>query len=137
VGGLDTFQPYIRDYVETFRNRSLSTSKWKKHLLQYFSTNQSASEALNKVDFQAWLYGEGLVRLALASSRLLNREQELPVKIKYDTSLADAAYALAKRWDEARSGSTAQFSSKDLDDFNSSQIGASLSQLIYMSDLNI
>jgi leukotriene-A4 hydrolase len=45
----------------------------------------------------------------------------------YNTSLADAAYKLADRWDKARNGDVKGFSSKDLEHFNSNQIGACLS----------
>lgn len=41
----------------------------------------------------------------------------------YDTSLADAAYALASRWDAARKSSKSDFSPDDLKDFSSMQTG--------------
>ncbi|CAE7143150.1 unnamed protein product, partial [Rhizoctonia solani] len=36
LGGLDVFLPYARDYVNTFRGRSIRTDEWKTHLFDYF-----------------------------------------------------------------------------------------------------
>ena len=58
--------------------------------------------------FQAWFYGEGV---------------ELPVQVDLDLTLAKQAYALADRWDAARTIdiSKATFSAADMDGFNSNQ----------------
>ena len=72
VGGLDVFAPYIQAYFSTFQGRSISTEEWKAHLLAYFATHPTASQALQTVDWDAWLHGEGL---------------ELPVRMEYDLSL--------------------------------------------------
>lgn len=55
----------------------------------------------------------------------LNFLQTLPVDMKYDTSLADAAYALAARWDAARKSDKLDFSAEDIKSFNAMQIGKS------------
>ena len=76
----------------------------------------SLTLALHEIDrltyaYQAWLYGEGI---------------ELPVKMEYDISLAEQAYKLAERWDASRNISDVSqldFKGKDLDGFNSNQIG--------------
>ncbi|KAG8961519.1 hypothetical protein FRC03_005284 [Tulasnella sp. 419] len=112
LGGLDVFLPYVRDYVKTFRGKSLRTSQWKNHLYRYFEANggQSKIDLLNSVKWDAWLHGEGL---------------ELPEEINYDTSLADKAYDLAHRWDESRhisDPSKLDFSAADLEGFTSNQI---------------
>ena len=58
---------------------------------------------------QAWLHGEGL---------------ELPVKMEYDTSLAEQAYALADKWDGSRdlTPSELDFKQTDLESFSANQI---------------
>ena len=58
--------------------------------------------------FQAWFYGEGV---------------ELPVQVDLDLTLAKQAYALADRWDAARTVdiSKTTFSAADMDGFNSNQ----------------
>ena len=62
---------------------------------------------------QGWFYGEGL---------------ELPVKMQYDTSLAEQAYALAAKWDASRNTSDVSqlpFKASDLEGYGSNQIGTS------------
>jgi leukotriene-A4 hydrolase len=51
--------------------------------------------------------------------------RQLPVKMEYDTTLAEKAYALATRWDKSRGleASTLPFSAQDLDGFSSNQTG--------------
>ena len=110
VGGLELFLPYVKDYVQTYAGRSISTDDWKKHLFAYFGQQPNGSELVSKlasVDFDAWLNGEGT---------------KLPVDMKYDTTLADAAYNLAQRWDAARNGSKHTFARQDLEDFTSNQV---------------
>jgi len=78
-----------------------------------------SSHLTNSLRSQAWLFGQG---------------ESLPVEPEYDTTLAEAAYALAKRWDESRSRDTSslKFSKEDLDDFNSNQKGARYMLLLAM-----
>ncbi|QRV76953.1 leukotriene-A4 hydrolase [Ceratobasidium sp. AG-Ba] len=118
LGGLDVFLPYAQDYVNTFRGRSIRTGEWKEHLFSYFEKHggEEKLKVLNSVDWQAWLYGEGL---------------ELPEKIDYDTSLAEKAYALAAKWDESREKDAGElpFSAQDLDGFNSNQTVVFLERL--------
>lgn len=49
----------------------------------------------------------------------------MPVEMKYDTTLAEQAYALAARWDSAREISISELSFKpdDLASFNGNQTG--------------
>ncbi|KAG8690146.1 hypothetical protein FRC11_013549 [Ceratobasidium sp. 423] len=118
LGGLDVFLPYARDYVNTFRGRSIRTDEWKAHLFAYFEKHggEDKLKLLNSVDWQAWLYGEGT---------------ELPVKMEYDTTLAEKAYQLAAKWDESRSTDVGNlpFSAKDLHDFSSNQTVVFLERL--------
>lgn len=119
VGGLDVFLPYMHDYVKTFRGKSISTQDWQSHLFAYFGkqkNGQELTEKLNKVNWDAWLRGTGL---------------DLPVDMEYDTTLADAAYSLAAKWDEARRKGEMDFRSSDLDKFTSSQTGTSLATNLY------
>jgi len=79
----------------------------------------SLSHLTDLLRSQAWFFGQG---------------ESLPVEPEYDTTLAEAAYALAKRWDESRSSDTSslKFSKEDLDDFNSNQKGARYMLLLAM-----
>jgi len=110
IGGLDVFLPYIRDYVETFSGKSITTQQWKDHLFAYFQSHggEEKIKALDSIDWDAWFHGEGV---------------ELPIQEDLDLTLARQAYALADRWDAARAidVSKTSFVATDLDDFNSNQ----------------
>jgi len=43
--------------------------------------------------------------------------------MEYDTSLAERALELASKWDTARGSTSNTFTQKDLEGFNSNQIG--------------
>ena len=53
LGGMDAFLPYVRDYVQTFMGKSITTWDWKDHLLSYFAKNgtKEQNNALKKVDW--------------------------------------------------------------------------------------
>ncbi|KAJ7677326.1 peptidase family M1-domain-containing protein [Mycena rosella] len=119
LGGLDVFLPYVKDYVNTFIGKSITTQQWKTHLYAYYTTNGGPEKvkALDSIDWNAWFYGEGLT---------------LPVKMEYDLTLAHEAYALADRWDASRSiaeVSALDFKKSDLDTFSSTQIVVFLERL--------
>ncbi|KAM0754058.1 hypothetical protein T439DRAFT_322944 [Meredithblackwellia eburnea MCA 4105] len=115
VGGLEYFRPYIKAYVERFRGLSITTQDWKDHFLAYWGQFPDKMKALEVVEWDKWLNGEGLY---------------LPVKMEFDTSLADAAYSLAARWDKSRDASSfPDFSAQDLDKFSSNQVGLFLDTL--------
>jgi len=118
IGGLDVFLPYIRDYVETFSGKSITTQQWKDHLYAYFQRQggEEKVKALDSINWDAWFYGEGV---------------ELPVQEEVDLTLAKQAYALADRWDRARDIdiSKASFSADDMDGFNSNQKAVFLERL--------
>ncbi|KAI0809133.1 peptidase family M1-domain-containing protein [Irpex lacteus] len=111
LGGLDVFLPYVNDYVNTFMGKSITTQQWKDHLYGYYEKHGGPEKIklLDSIDWDAWFHGEGL---------------SLPVKLEYDTSLAEAAYALADRWNASRSTADLtklDFKASDVDNFNSNQ----------------
>ncbi|RDX51566.1 zincin [Lentinus brumalis] len=111
LGGLDVFLPYIYDYVNTFIGKSITTEQWKKHLYAYFEKHggEEKINALNRVKWDEWLYGEGL---------------KLPVEMVYDTALAREAFSLAEKWDASRSEadvSKLDFKESDVASFNANQ----------------
>ncbi|GAA5901564.1 bifunctional aminopeptidase/epoxide hydrolase [Sporobolomyces salmoneus] len=112
VGGLEVFNPYHKAFVKKFSGHSISTQDWLDHFWSYWSQFPEKEKLLKeKVDFDAWLNGEGL---------------DLPVKMEYDTSLADASYALAASWDSARSlpreELVKKFSKADIEKFQTNQV---------------
>ncbi|KAH8111425.1 peptidase family M1-domain-containing protein [Phellopilus nigrolimitatus] len=118
LGGLDDFLPYVKDYVNTFMGRSISTDIWKEHLYDYWGKHgdRTKIQTLDSVDWDAWFHGEGL---------------SLPVEIEYDLTLAKQAYALAKRWDASRGKDikSLDFQSNDLESFDSNQKAVFLERL--------
>ncbi|KAH9836660.1 metalloprotease [Rhodofomes roseus] len=118
LGGLDVFLPYVYDYAATYLGKSITTTDWKSHLYAYYQKhNKDKVKALDSIDWDAWLYGEGT---------------ELPVKMQYDTTLAEQAYTLATKWDASRHTSDVSslpFTESDLDGFGSNQIVVFLERL--------
>ncbi|KZT09024.1 metalloprotease [Laetiporus sulphureus 93-53] len=118
IGGLDIFLPYVRDYVSTFMGKSITTTQWKDHLYAYYKVHggEEKVKALDSIDWDAWFYGEGT---------------KLPVDMQYDTTLAEAAYALAKKWSDSRNTADVShlFKPSDLENFDSNQKAVFLERL--------
>lgn len=51
LGGLDVFLPYVKDYVDTYMGKSITTQEWKAHLFDYYKSQPDKIKALNTVDF--------------------------------------------------------------------------------------
>lgn len=58
LGGLNIFLPYVKDYVETFIGKSITTEQWKEHLYAYFSKcgGPEKIKALDSVDWDVSLF---------------------------------------------------------------------------------
>ena len=56
IGGLDVFLPYIRNYVETFSGKSITTQQWKDHLYGYFQEH-GGEEKVRALDTIDWNVG--------------------------------------------------------------------------------
>lgn len=116
VGGLEVWLPYVKAYVKRFSGLSITTQDWLNHFWAYWDdTNPSIAAKLRaEVDWNAWIHGEAL---------------DIPQEVTYDTSLADAAVALAAKWAAARGTDYAAFSAKDVEGWRSTQVGYFLMQL--------
>lgn len=53
LGGLSAFLPYVKDYVNTFMGKSITTEQWKEHLYGYYQKHGGADKikALDSVDW--------------------------------------------------------------------------------------
>ncbi|CAG7847845.1 Leukotriene A-4 hydrolase homolog Short=LTA-4 hydrolase; AltName: Full=Leukotriene A(4) hydrolase [Serendipita indica DSM 11827] len=124
LGGLDVFLKYARNYVETFDGQSIATADWKNHLYSYFKANGGDEKIaiLDAVDWDAWLYGEGL---------------HLPVNMEYDTTLAAQAYELAAKWDKSRTTDAKDlpFNATDIQGWNTNQLIVFLEKLEVLEPL--
>lgn len=83
VGGKAAFDPFIKHYFTTWRNKSLDSDQFKSTFLNFY---KGKSSSLDNIDWDTWLYGQGLP----------------PVTPQFDTSLADSVYELVDRWVESR-----------------------------------
>ncbi|KAF9430026.1 Leukotriene A-4 hydrolase [Podila epigama] len=108
LGGAEVFEPYLKAHIQEFAGRSINTDDWKAFLYKFMEKTfgQDKVDLLNKVDWEAWLAGTGMP----------------PVDNKFDDTLARACTCLCKKWDESRhEAKPTQFSSKDLEQFTSTQ----------------
>ena len=110
--------PYVKSYFKAFYNRCVTTDEWRQHLYDFYSGSPEITAKLNTIDWDAWLHGEGL---------------ELPVKMEYDTTLAEHAYALATRWIKVITApgkaENEKFGANDIKGWNTNQIIVFLEKL--------
>jgi leukotriene-A4 hydrolase len=104
--GREKWDTFIPHYFSTYRKKSLTSFDFRETLLSFFSKDLEASDALAKVDWDTWFYKPGL-----------------PEKPDFDTTLADACYALADRW-QALNSSDSSFkpSPSDISCWTSGQV---------------
>lgn len=57
-GGPAEFEPFLKSYLNNFKYQSLVTQDFKEYLYKYF--NEKNPDALAKIDWDAWLYSEGM-----------------------------------------------------------------------------
>ena len=63
LGGAAVFEPYVKAHVQEFAGRSINTDDWKAFLYSFMEKTygQEKVDLLNKVDWEAWLAGTGMV----------------------------------------------------------------------------
>lgn len=57
-GGADVFEPFLRKYLDKFKNKSILTKDFKAYIYEYFV--ETIPEKLEQVDWDGWLYTEGM-----------------------------------------------------------------------------
>merc|ERR1719233_2647114 len=78
VGGPEKFEPFLKNYYEHFKYKSITTDQFKSFFLTYFSSNPSTSS----IDWDTWLYSPGMP----------------PYKPSFDETLAVKSRELADKW---------------------------------------
>jgi len=78
VGGPEKFEPFLKNYYEHFKYKSITTDQFKSFFLSYFSANPSISS----IDWDTWLYSPGMP----------------PYKPSFDETLAVKSRQLADKW---------------------------------------
>ncbi|CAM0136731.1 Leucyl aminopeptidase yscIV [Umbelopsis sp. WA50703] len=122
VGGPKIFEPYMKAHVEKFASKTVNTEQWKAYLYEFMEKTygQEVVDKLNTIDFELWLRGTGMP----------------PVDPQFDTTLADACYKLADKWDQAREDKELkQFSPNDVSTFTATQKIVFLERLTDMESL--
>lgn len=56
VGGPDVFEPFLREYFDTFKFKSIETKDFQEFFVQYFKNNSD----IESIDWQTWLYSPGM-----------------------------------------------------------------------------
>eukprot|EP00899_Mesostigma_viride_P027826 jgi/Mesvir1/8228/Mv12513-RA.2 len=107
VGGPDKFDPFFKAYVQHFKYQSIDSEDFKAYFLQYFADQ---TDKLAAIEWERWFVSPGMPL----------------VENQYDTSLADASQALARRWvEEGAEGASAD----DVAGWSAQQVIAFLQQL--------
>ncbi|KAK7687503.1 hypothetical protein QCA50_009380 [Cerrena zonata] len=79
--GLEDFNDFIKYYFAKFKYQSLDSYQFIDTLHDFFS-KRNKDEILDSINWEAWLFSEGLP----------------PVTPQFDTTLADECYQLAESW---------------------------------------
>lgn len=57
-GGAEIFEPFLRSYLNKFKYQSILTKDFQKFVYDYF--NEKIPEKLEEVNWDSWLFSEGL-----------------------------------------------------------------------------
>ncbi|KAG2418644.1 hypothetical protein HFD88_001745 [Aspergillus terreus] len=110
--GKQKFDQFIPHYFTKFKGKSLDSYEFKATILEFFKSDAEASKLLNELDWDTWFYAPGL-----------------PPKPKFDTSLVDVVYDLAKKWQSIPESSFKPQPS-DIKDLTGNQIVVFLEQVL-------
>lgn len=84
LGGPTIFEPFLKFYLNKYKYKSIVTDDFRSTLYDYF--RDKYDNELAQVDWDLWLFGEGMP----------------PVIPPYNSTLADVAHEHAKLWHENR-----------------------------------
>lgn len=82
LGGPESFEPFFKQYLNKYKYQSIETSDFKATVYDYFKDKYE--KELGEIDWDLWLYGEGMP----------------PVIPNYNGTLAEIAHKHAKLWTE-------------------------------------
>lgn len=109
LGGPEEFDPWLRAYIDKHKYQSIDTDTFKAFLYSYFHAKK---DLLDTVDWESWFHKPGMP----------------PVTNKFDSTLVDAAIALANNWLQPAEGWTG--AAADIADFSSKQMQVFLATLL-------
>ncbi|KAJ2948307.1 hypothetical protein O0L34_g7543 [Tuta absoluta] len=111
--GFESFEVFIRSYINHFEKKSLDTDEFKAFLLDYF---KHAQDTLAQVDWDKWLYGTGMP----------------PIIPNYDTSMTTAVTNLLEKISPAM-----DFSPSDVSGFTVHQLINLMQELLDRAPLPV
>ncbi|ORY43806.1 leukotriene A4 hydrolase [Rhizoclosmatium globosum] len=119
LGGEKIFDGFLKNHVETFSHKSITSFQFKDNLYAYFEKThgQEKVDILNTVDWDTWFFKEGMP----------------PVKNEFDQTLAQECNTLATRWTQfanAPVGANHSFDAQDIAKFSTNQTVVFLETLL-------
>ncbi|XP_068083792.1 leukotriene A-4 hydrolase [Anabrus simplex] len=117
VGGPDNFDPFLKDYLENFKYKSIVTDDFKNYLFEYFPSNNK----LRELDWDTWLHKPGMP----------------PYIPEYHTKMGEECTNLTKKWVEWSGDGPSPFSSDDVEKLTSTQVIEFLAQLLLEKPLSV
>jgi leukotriene-A4 hydrolase len=60
VGGGEMFEPFFKDFIQTFAGASIDSEQFKDFTLRYFENHATVNGKLQSVDWEKWLRGTGM-----------------------------------------------------------------------------
>jgi len=113
--GREKWDKFIPHYFKTFAFKSLTSLDLQNTLFDFFKDDEAATKVLkHDIDWEKWFFAPGM-----------------PPKPKFDTSLVDVCYELAKKWEAVAAGDDTSFtpSPSDIKELSSNQLVFFLDQL--------
>lgn len=82
--GTDKFESFFQAYIKHFASKTVESEEFRAFFGKHFATSADDKnrDALDTIDWEAWLYTPGMP----------------PVAVSYDRSLAEASEQLASQW---------------------------------------
>lgn len=99
-------------YFTVFKGKSLDSYEFKATILDFFQDDLEASKLLNSLEWDTWFYAPGL-----------------PPKPRFDTSLVDVVFDLARKW-RSLPGSSFKPQASDIEDLTGNQVVVFLEQIL-------
>jgi len=110
LGGPEKFEPFLRSYINNFKNKSLTTQQWKNYLYEYFESEKSV---LDSVEWDAWFHSPGM-------------PPHIP---DYDVTMMQACVDLSEKWQ--KSSDCDEFGADDLNELSTKQRFEFLGELLH------
>lgn len=82
VGGDEVFMPFFAKFISDHAHQAIDSNQFKNFAIKYFSAEAKTAELISTVDWDVWLYGEGMP----------------PVVPEYDDELVKPCRELAQAW---------------------------------------